>query len=228
MTDVNESAYSGRPFSTPPDVPGRFELSDRELLESLLNFAMLGNNDVTETATQLLGSFGNVAGVISEEPALLSQTHGLNERALELFGLVRSVAIRMARRDIHTPVRINSIDEIISYCRTVMARLRHEQLRVIFLDQHNGVIADEVMQNGTFDYVSVFPRDIIRKAILHQASALILVHNHPSGDPTPSKLDIIMTGQVVSLAQNMEIEVYDHLIIGRNSEVSLRRSGFLP
>jgi len=205
---------------------GAEAMPDYELLELLL-FRAIPRQDVKPLARRLLDRFGDFNRVISAPPARLSEVAGVGPAVVQELKIVAAAAQRLARsRVIQRPV-LTSWDALLDYCHTAMAHGEIEQFRVLYLDRKNVLIADEEQARGTVDHVPVYPREIMRRALELTASALILVHNHPSGDPTPSQADIAMTGRIVAAAEVMGIAVHDHLIIGKSRELSFRSEGLL-
>lgn len=205
---------------------GAAAVPDYELLELVL-FRAIPRKDVKPLARQLLETFGNFNGVISAPSARLREVKGTGEAVILELKIVEAAAQRLARsRVIKRPV-LSSWQSLIDYCHTSMAHRETEQFRVLFLDRKNVLIADEEQARGTVDHVPVYPREVVKRALELNASALILVHNHPSGDPTPSAADIEMTARVADAAQVLGVTLHDHLIIGKASEVSFRSAGYL-
>jgi DNA repair protein RadC len=205
---------------------GAAAMPDYELLELLL-FRAIPRQDVKPLARQLLDTFGDLNRVITAPPARLGAIAGVGEAVVQELKLCEAVAQRMARaRVMHRPV-LSSWDALLDYCHTAMAHRETEQFRILFLDRKNVLIADEEQARGTVDHVPVYPREVVKRALELNASALILVHNHPSGDPTPSEADIAMTAQIQDAAQVLGLTLHDHLIVGRSREVSFRSLGYL-
>lgn len=205
---------------------GAEAMPDYELLELLL-FRAIPRQDVKPLARRLLDRFGDFNRVISAPPSRLSEVSGVGPAVVQELKIVAAAAQRLARsRVIQRPV-LTSWDALLDYCHTAMAHGEIEQFRVLYLDRKNVLIADEEQARGTVDHVPVYPREIMRRALELTASALILVHNHPSGDPTPSQADITMTSRIVAAAEVMGIAVHDHLIIGKSRELSFRSEGLL-
>jgi DNA repair protein RadC len=205
---------------------GAGAMPDYELLEMLL-FAALPRVDVKPLARRLIEAFGDLAGVVGATPAQLQRIDGAGEAVVVALKLAEGVAARMARaRVLDRPV-ISSWDALLTYCHTAMSHRETEHFRVLFLDRKNRLIADEEMGRGTVDHVPVYPREVLKRALEVNASALILVHNHPSGDPEPSQADIAMTAQIATAAQALGLTIHDHLIIGRSRETSFRARGLL-
>lgn len=205
---------------------GAAAMPDYELLELVL-FRAVPRQDMKPLARRLLDRFGDFNRVLSAEPARLADVEGVGPAVITELKIVAAAAQRLARsRVIQRPV-LTSWDALVDYCHTAMAHGEVEQFRVLYLDRKNVLIADEEQAKGTVDHVPVYPREIVRRALDLNASALILVHNHPSGDPTPSESDIVMTQRIVRAAETMSIVVHDHLIIGKNRELSFRAQGLL-
>lgn len=198
-------------------------LPDHELLELVL-FRAIPRQDVKPLARTLLDRFGDFNGAISApEPRLLEQP-GVDAAVVAELKLVEAAAHRLARTRVLRRSVISSWDALIDYCRTTMAHRDTEQFRVLFLDRQNALITDEVQAQGTVNHVSVYPREVVKRALELNASALILVHNHPSGDPTPSETDIAMTTRVQAAAKALDITLHDHLVIGRTGVFSFREA----
>ncbi|HRO14618.1 MAG TPA: DNA repair protein RadC [Paracoccus sp. (in: a-proteobacteria)] len=205
---------------------GAAAMPDYELLELVL-FRAVPRMDMKPLARRLIERFGDFNRVLSAEPARLLQVEGVGPAVVAELKIVEGAAQRLARsRVMHRPL-LSSWDALVDYCHTAMAHGAIEQFRVLYLDRKNVLIADEEQAKGTVDHVPVYPREIVRRALELSASALILVHNHPSGDPTPSQADITMTEAIVAAAGTMGITVHDHLIIGKSRELSFRGSGLL-
>jgi len=205
---------------------GAAAMPDYELLELVL-FRALPRQDVKPLARRLLDRFGSLADVVGASAADLMRLDGVGEQVVVELHLAGAMAARLARaRVLDRPV-ISSWDALLDYCRTTLAHRGTEQFRVLFLDRKNRLIADEAMGQGTVDHVPVYPREVLKRALELNASAVILVHNHPSGDPEPSQADIAMTAQIAQAAQALGLVVHDHLIIGRGREVSFRSMGLL-
>ncbi|ETX27802.1 hypothetical protein RISW2_11415 [Roseivivax isoporae LMG 25204] len=201
-------------------------LPDYELLELVL-FRAIPRQDVKPLARQLLDLFGDFNRVISAPAARLREVRGVGDAVICELKVVEAAAHRLSRaRVIHRPV-LSSWNALLDYCRTAMAHAEIEQFRVLYLDRKNVLIADEAQARGTVDHVPVYPREVVKRALELNASALILVHNHPSGDPTPSQADIDMTQQIRLAADALGIVLHDHLIVGKAAELSFRSAGYL-
>ncbi|MEE4119234.1 MAG: DNA repair protein RadC [Paracoccaceae bacterium] len=205
---------------------GADALPDYEMLELVL-FRAIPRADVKPLARRLLDTFGDFARVLSAPPARLREIEGVGEAVICELKVVEAAAHRLARaRVIQRPV-ISSWDAVIDYVRTAMSHLETERFRVLYLDRKNVLIADEAQGEGTVDHVPVYPREVMKRALELGASALILVHNHPSGDPTPSPADIDMTLQIEAAGQVLGVTLHDHIVVGKSREVSLRGAGYL-
>ena len=205
---------------------GAQAIPDYELLELLL-FRAIPRQDVKPLARELLDTFGDFNRVVTAVPARLMMVKGVGEAVVQELKIVEAAAHRMMRVRVMNRPLLSSWDALLDYCHTAMAHRETEQFRILFLDRKNVLIADEEQAKGTVDHVPVYPREVVKRGLELNASALILVHNHPSGDPTPSQADITMTLQVQEAAQVLGITLHDHLIIGRSRELSFRAAGYL-
>ena len=196
-------------------------LSDYELLEMAL-FASVPRRDTKPLAKTLLKKFGSFAEVVHAPENLLREIDGIGDASVTQLKLLAAAAGRIAKGEIKRSVALSSWDDVVSYCRTGMAFADKEQFRILFLDKRNHLIADEVQQTGTVDHTPVYPREVIKRALELSATALILVHNHPSGDPSPSQADIQMTKAIIAIASPLGISVHDHIIVGKNGHSSLK------
>ena len=201
-------------------------MPDYELLELIL-FRAIPRRDVKPLARELMDTFGDFNGVVSAPPKRLSAVSGVGDAVVQELKIVEAAAHRLARSRVMGRVVVSSWDALVDYCHTTMAHRDTEQFRVLFLDRKNAVIADEAQASGTVDHVPVYPREVVKRALELNASALILVHNHPSGDPTPSDEDITMTRAVEDAAKALGLTLHDHLIIGKSCEMSFRAHGYL-
>ena len=170
----------------------------------------------------LIATFGSFPEVISAPPARLAEIKGLGAAAITELKIVHAAAIRLARGQVRKRPILSSWSSVIDYCRTPMAFAEKEQFRVLFLDKRNQLIVDELQQTGTVDHTPVYPREVVKRALELSATALILVHNHPSGDPTPSHADIQMTQTIIDVARPLGIAVHDHIIVGRDGHASFK------
>ena len=205
---------------------GATAVADYELLELVL-FRAIPRQDVKPLARRLLDRFGDFAAVLSAPALRLAEVPGAGEAVVAELKIVEAAAQRMARAKVLNRHVISSWDALLDYCHTVMSHRETEHFRVLYLDRKNCLIADEEIGHGTVDHVPVYPREVVRRALELNASALILVHNHPSGDPTPSDQDVMVTGQIQEAAQTLGITLHDHIIVGRAREASLRALGYL-
>jgi DNA repair protein RadC len=196
-------------------------LSDYELLEMAL-FPALPRRDTKPLAKALLKKFGSFAEVIHASEIRLREVDGIGDASITQLKLMAAAASRVAKGEIRRSIALSSWNDVIGYCRTGMAFAEKEQFRILFLDKRNQLISDEVQQTGTVDHTPVYPREVIKRALELSATALILVHNHPSGDPTPSQADIQMTKAIVDIANPLGISVHDHIIVGKNGHTSLK------
>jgi len=205
---------------------GAAALPDYEMLELVL-FRAIPRQDVKPLTHLLLDIFGDFNRVLSAPIARLSEVKGVGDAVITELKIVEAAAQRLARSRILQRHVISSWDAVLDYCHTTMAHRDTEQFRVLFLDRKNVLVADEAQAQGTVDHVPVYPREVVKRALELNASALILVHNHPSGDPTPSEADIAMTRQIQAAAQALDLTLHDHLVIGKSRELSFRSAGLL-
>ncbi len=205
---------------------GEEALPDYELLELVLCQA-IPRGDVKPLAKALLKRFGGFAEVISAEPQRLAEVRGVGEAVIATLKVVQAAAIRLSRNRIMGRPVISSWDALLDYCQASMAYSTTEQFRILFLDRKNALIADEVQQKGTVDHTPVYPREVVKRALELGASALIMVHNHPSGDPTPSGADIDMTRQVIEAGKPLGIAVHDHVVVGKGAYTSFKSLGVI-
>ncbi|MDO8534073.1 MAG: DNA repair protein RadC [Xanthobacteraceae bacterium] len=206
---------------------GEEALADYELVELVL-FRALPRRDVKPLSKALMTRFGSFAEVVSASPARLAEVEGLGEAAITELKLVQAAALRLARGELKRRPVLSSWSAVIDYCRAAMAFADREQFRVLFLDKRNQLIADELQQTGTVDHTPVYPREVVKRALELSATALLLVHNHPSGDPTPSRADIQMTKSIIDVARPLGIEVHDHIIVGKEGHASLKGLRLIP
>jgi DNA repair protein RadC len=205
---------------------GAGALPDYELLELLL-FRTIPRRDVKGLAKTLLKRFGSFADVLAAPSALLREIPGIGDAVVTDFKLVEAAAQRFVKGEIAQKPVLGSWARVLDYCRTAMAFADREQFRILFLDNRNALIADEVQQTGTVDHTPVYPREVVRRALELSATAIILVHNHPSGDPEPSRADIEMTKTIIDVARPLGISVHDHVIVGRAGHASLKGMGLI-
>ncbi len=205
---------------------GAESLADHEVLEFLL-FGAQPRRDTKPLAKALIRRFGSLAAVLAADSEALRGVDDMGDAKIAVLQVVREAAIRLAREDLRDRPLLASWDRLVDYCRMTLGHEAVEQFRVLFLDRKNRLIADERQQKGTVDHTPVYPREVVKRALELGASALILVHNHPSGDPTPSPADIDMTRAVAAAAEGLGIAVHDHLILARSGETSLRGLGLI-
>lgn len=196
-------------------------LADYELLELVL-FRSIPRRDVKPIAKELIRRFGSFAEVVAAPQHLLTEVAGVGEAVAADLRIVAAAGQRLAKGQVTKRAVLGSWSAVIDYCRAAMAFEVREQFRILFLDKKNALIADEVQQVGTVDHTPVYPREIVKRALEHSSTAIILVHNHPSGDPTPSQADITMTREIVDVAKSMGIVVHDHIIVGREGHASFK------
>ncbi len=201
-------------------------MPDYEILELIL-FGVFRQGDVKPLAKRLLQEFGSLGGVLAADAARLREVKGCGETAIAALKVTREAGLRILRGDVLQRHVISSWQALLDYCRAALADEPTEQFRILFLDRKNHVIKDERQQQGTVDHTPVYPREVVKRALELQASALILVHNHPSGDPTPSAADIEMTRQVREAARVVGIALHDHVVIGRKGHASFKSLGLL-
>ena len=201
-------------------------LPDYELLELLL-FHTVERVDVKPLAKQMLGEFGDLGAVLAAPAERLMRYPRVTERTVAHFKAVREAARRLVRGAVTEGSVIDSWDALLDYCRASLAHEPTERFRVLFLNRRNRLIADEVQQRGTVDHTPVYPREVVKRALALEASALILVHNHPSGDPTPSQADIEMTREVREAAAALGIVLHDHVVVSTRGATSFRALGLL-
>lgn len=205
---------------------GAAAMPDYEMLELVL-FRAIPRCDVKPVARRLLDTFGDFARVLSAPKERLMEVKGVGEAVIVELKVVEAASHRMARSKVLQRHVISSWDAVVDYCHTTMSHLETEQFRVLYLDRKNVLIADEEQARGTVDHVPVYPREVVKRALELNASALILVHNHPSGDPTPSESDISMTVKIQSAAEALGLVLHDHLIVGKSTELSFKTEGYL-
>jgi DNA repair protein RadC len=201
-------------------------LADHEMLEMVL-FLALPRRDTKPIARALLATFGSYGGVIAAPPADLLRIDGLGEAGMAALKLIHASALRLLRAEVMDRPVLAGWDRLMDYLTATLAQERAEQVRVLFLDNRNRLLADEKMGQGTVNHAPVYPREIVRRALELHATALILVHNHPSGDPTPSREDVTMTRAIQQACEALRLTVHDHVVIGGGRWVSFRREGLL-
>ena len=200
---------------------GSEAISDYEMLELIL-FRAIPQRDVKPLAKELLATFGSFSEVIAAPAERLNEVDGLGEAAIAELKIVQAAANRLVRGEVKARQVLSSWSHVLDYCRAAMAFESKEHFRILFLDKGNHLIADEQHQTGTVDHTPVYPREVVKRALELSATAVILVHNHPSGDPTPSRADIDMTRAIVEVARPLGIAVHDHLIVGKDGHASLK------
>lgn len=205
---------------------GPSALLDHELIEMIL-FIALPRRDTKPIARTLLARFGNFAGALSAPTQELREIEGLGEAGIAALRTVQAAALRLGEATLKDQPLLTNWDQLTAYLNARLARERVEQFRVLFLDAKNRLIADEAQARGTVNHTPVYPREVVKRALELHATALILVHNHPSGDTTPSRADIEMTQEVKRAAAALGITLHDHLIVGRGAPLSFRREGLL-
>ena len=201
-------------------------LPDYEMLELVL-FLAKPRAEVKPLAKALITRFGSFADVISADAKELVAVKGVGENTAVALKTIRAAAIRLAREQVMNQPVISSWQKLLDYCRASLAFAKTEEFRVLFLDRKNVLIADEMQQTGTVDHTPVYPREVVKRALDLGASAIIMVHNHPSGDPTPSKGDVEMTKEVREACEKLGISLHDHLIIGKSGHASFKSLGLL-
>lgn len=205
---------------------GADAMPDYELLELVL-FRAIPRKDVKPLARRLLETFGDFCGVVSAPKSRLLKVEGVGQAAVCELKVIEAASHRLAKSRVLKRHAISGWDALLSYCRTAMSHRETEELRILFLDAKNFLIADERQSEGTVDHVPVYPREVVKRAMELNASALILVHNHPSGDPTPSESDIAITRQILTAAKTLSITLHDHIIVGASSEFSFRAENLI-
>ena len=241
-TDAEADAPAGKSSSKDKDEPhyhghrerlrerflrgGETALQDYELMELVL-FRAIPRRDVKPLAKEIIDHFGGFAEAISADIERLREVKGLGEAAAIELKIIQAAALKLSQGRVMQRPAIGSWNQLIAYCRAAMGFEVNEQFRVLFLDSKNRLIADEVQQRGTVNHTPVYPREIVKRALELSSTAIILVHNHPSGDPTPSSADIKMTKEIVEAAKALKVEVHDHLVIGRGAPASFRSLGLI-
>jgi len=200
---------------------GADALPDYELLEMIL-FRAVPRRDTKPLAKAILAHFGSFTEALNAPEERLKEVPGLGEAAITEIKLVRAAALRLVRGEVLERPVLASWSQVLDYCRASMGFEAKEQFRILFLDKRNQLIADEVQQTGTVDHTPVYPREVVKRALELSATAVILLHNHPSGDPTPSRADIQMTQAIIEVAKPLGIAVHDHIIVGKDGHASLK------
>ena len=205
---------------------GAHGVQDYELLELVL-FRAIMRIDVKPLAKELIAVFGGFAEAIAAPPERLREIKGVSNRVIQEFKIVHAASVKMSQERVHAREVVSSWNDLLAYCRASMADEKTEVFRILFLDRKNILIADEIQQRGTIDHTPVYPREVVKRALELSAAAIILVHNHPSGDPTPSTADIQMTNKIIDAAAALNIRVHDHLIIGHRDHASFKALGLI-
>ena len=201
-------------------------LPDYELIELIL-FRAAPRRDTKPLAKALIARFGTFAEALNAPEELLREVPGIGEAAITELKLVRAAALRLMRGEVLERPVLSSWAQVLDYCRASMGFASKEQFRILFLDKRNQIIADEVQQTGTVDHTPVYVREVVKRALELSATAIVLVHNHPSGDPTPSRADIEMTKQIVAAAKPLGVLIHDHIIVGKQGHASFRGLGLI-
>lgn len=201
-------------------------MQEYELLEMVL-FRPIPRRDVKLLAHELIDRFGDLSAVLSAPRRELTAIKGISHNVVDEFELIRAVALNLGQATIINKKALANWDALLAYCRTKMAENKIEEFHVIFLDKQNNIIADEQMGSGTVDHTPVYPREVIKRALELDATALIIAHNHPSGDPSPSRADIEMTHKLRDLAQGFNIALHDHLVVSRGAVLSFKEKGLI-
>lgn len=201
-------------------------LPDYELLELIL-FRAMPRRDTKPIAKAILTRFGTFVEAMNAPDDLLLEVPGLGDAAVTEIKLVRAAALRLMRGEVLERPLLTSWQQVLDYCRAAMGFEAKEQFRILFLDKRNQMIADEVQQQGTVDHTPVYVREVVKRALELSATAIVLVHNHPSGDPTPSRADVEMTKQIIAAAKPLGVVVHDHIIVGKQGHASFRGLGLI-
>lgn len=208
------------------DDAGPGALADYELLELML-FRTIPRQDTKPLAKALLAQFGDLAAVLAAPVHRIAEVKGAGPAVAQDLKIIQAALERAARSEVKKRAAISSSAQLIAYCRMAMAHAPREQFRVLFLDAKNQLIADEVLNEGTVDHAPVYPREIARRALELSAASVILVHNHPSGDPKPSAADIEITQDVIAAAETIGVRVHDHIVVGRDGVASFKSLGLI-
>jgi len=201
-------------------------LPDYELLELLL-FYSIPRVDVKPLAKELISSFGSFGDVLNADPGRLAEFDKVSQQTVVHLKALREAALRLSRAEVMEKPALSSWQALMDYCRASMGYNKTEQFRILFLNRKNVLIADELQQEGTVDHTPVYPREVIKRALDLNASAIIMVHNHPSGDPTPSKMDIEMTKEIAEAGERLGVTLHDHVVVSRSNYYSFKSEGLL-
>jgi DNA repair protein RadC len=201
-------------------------VADHELLEMVL-FLAIPRRDTKPIAYRLIARFGSFANAIAAPMREITEVDGMGAASAAALKIVHAAALRLARAEVVGRPVLGNWDALMDYLNAVMARERVEQFRILFLDTRNRLLADEAQAKGTVNHTPVYPREVVKRALELNASAIILVHNHPSGDPTPSQDDIVMTRQIAEAAETLSVVLHDHVIVGNGRWISFRREGLI-
>ncbi len=205
---------------------GSAALPDYELMELIL-FRAIPRRDTKPLAKAIIAHFGGFAEAISASVERLAEIPGVGDAAITEIKLVQAAALRMMQGEVRKRPLLASWDQVVQYCRAAMGFEAREEFRILFLDKRNRLLADEVQGRGTIDHTPVYVREVVKRALELSAAAIVLVHNHPSGDPTPSRADIEMTKQIMDASGILGVSVHDHIIVGRDGHISLRAAGLV-
>lgn len=205
---------------------GSDALPDYEMLELVL-FAAIPRGDLKPLAKTLLARFGSFDEVICAPRSRLLEVKGVGDAVVAQLKVIEAASLRLSKTKLLGRPALSSWAALLDYVTAAMARSAQEEFRILFLDRKNALIADEVQGQGTIDHTPVYPREIVKRALELSAAAIILVHNHPSGDPTPSKADIAMTGEIVNAARALRIAIHDHIVVARGGVLSFKSLGLL-
>jgi DNA repair protein RadC len=203
---------------------GAEALPDYELMELIL-FRAIPRRDVKPMAKEILARFGSFAEAVAASPERLMEIEGVSDAVVTEIKIVQAASLRTSQSEVKKRPVLAAMSTVLSYLRSAMAFEDREQFRILFLDRRNRLISDEIQTRGTVDHTPVYTREVVKRALELSASAVILAHNHPSGDPTPSKADIDMTKQIVDVATKLGVTVHDHIILGRDGHLSMRSTG---
>ncbi|MGO9546042.1 MAG: RadC family protein [Rhodomicrobium sp.] len=203
---------------------GAEAIPDYELMELIL-FRAIARRDVKPLAKEILARFGSFAEAVAASPERLMEIEGVTDSVVTEIKVVQAAALRTSQSQVKQRPVLAAMSTVLAYLRSAMAFEDREQFRILFLDRRNKLIADEVQTRGTIDHTPVYTREVLKRALELSASAIILAHNHPSGDPTPSKADIDMTKQIVDVSAKLGVTVHDHIILGRDGHLSMKSAG---